>query len=191
MLTMGKIGSYVNYLLQVCAALSLVCGLAPLAVQVISARLRPAAALHLVAAGCLLWGGLQLREARRRPDTLYWPQATPGERESARLAHAYVAQLQGDVLSEDMSFTVTTGKRLYLQPFEFSQQAEQGEWDQRPLLDDVRRGHFVAVVLRFDLAGDPSWHSERFTRQLIDALRESYVPDSVYGDYYIYRPRAS
>jgi hypothetical protein len=188
-LTMGKIGAYVNYLLQLCAAISLVCGLAPLAVNVLAARIRPAGALHAVVAVVLLWGGLQLREARRRPDTLYWAQATAEERDSARQAHARVAHLQGDLLSEDMSFTVTTGKRLYFQPFEFSQQVEQGEWDQGPLLADVRRGHFVAVVLRFDLAGDPSWHGERFTRPLLDALRESYVPDAVYGDYFIYRPR--
>ena len=189
-LTMGKIGSYVNYLLQLCAALSLVCGLAPLAVQTLAQRFRTAAALHVVVAAVLIWGGLQLREARRRPDTLYWPQATSEERENARRAHARIAQLRGDVLSEDMSFTVTTGKRLYLQPFEFSQQAMQGEWDERPLLEDVRRRHFAAVVLRFDLAGDPSWHGERLTPALLDALREAYVPDSVYGDYYIYLPRA-
>ena len=188
-LTMGKIGSNVNYLLQLCAALALACGLAPLAVQLLAARFRPALALHLVVAAVLTFGGLQLHRSRHGPSNPYWHQATPDEREAARQAHSRVARLSGDLLSEDMSFTVTTGKRLYLQPFEFTQQVEQGQWDQRPLLADVRRRHFAAIVLRFDLAGDPSWHGERLNRDLLDALREAYVVDSVYGDYFIYLPR--
>jgi hypothetical protein len=188
-LTMGKIGSNVNYLFQLCAALALACGLVPFVVQHLATRFRPALVLHVVAAAWLAYGGLQLRQARAGEANPYWPQATVEERETARLAHARIAAMSGDVLAEEMTFTVTTGKRLYLQPFEFTQQAEQGEWDQRPLIEAIGRRHFVAAVLRFDLAGDPSWHAERLNREVLDALRAAYVSDSVYGDYYIYTPR--
>ena len=88
-----------------------------------------------------------------------------------------------------MSFTVTSGRRIYLQPFEFSQLALQGVWDQGPLLADVRRGHFRAVVLRFRLEEDPSWRGADQSGPA-GALREHHELDAEFGDYFIYRYRA-
>lgn len=118
----------------------------------------------------------------------YAPLPGPADGEHARAAERYVRAVRGDVLGEEMSFSVTTGKRLYLQPFEFSQLAAQGDWDQGPLLEDVRRGHFAAVVLRFRLGDDPLWRRERVNDALIDSLIEAYRLDAVFGDYYLYRP---
>ncbi len=186
-LTVGKIGAYVNYLFPLCAALALCAGLA--LGELARLHLRPALLWYVpqIAVSLGIVVGVRAMDRRAWPD-LYRVEPAAGALESARQAQEYVARLSGDVFSEDMAFTVTTGKRIYLQPFEFSQLAHQGAWDQRPLLDDVRTGRFVAAVLRFDLAGDPSWHAERLTDELLAALREAYVPAAVYGDYYIYRP---
>ncbi|HEU5314945.1 MAG TPA: hypothetical protein VFX49_02470 [Chloroflexota bacterium] len=195
-LTAGKIGAYVNYLLPAGAAVALGAGLAVASISRAAARWWPAAALHAAASFALTVGAWQLGAAAgvwpgtslRAP---YLSHVSQAQRRSAGLAHEHVARIPGDVLSEDMSFTVTTGRRLYLQPFEFTQLAEQGDWDQRPLLDDVRSMRFGVVVLRFDLSGDPSWHGERLNRPLLDAIREAYVPAAVYGDYFLYVPRPS
>lgn len=120
----------------------------------------------------------------------YSGEPTVDDLESARLASLKVASAPGDILSEDTMFTVTTGKRLYLQPFEFIQLAEKGLWDERPLLQAVRERRFGAVILRFRLSSDPpSWHEERINRPLLEELRANYVTEAEIGSYYIYRPR--
>jgi hypothetical protein len=136
------------------------------------------------------WGAgpavLQQRARDRYP-----PHPSAAEAVAAGEASAAVAATSGDVLGEEMSFSVTTGRRLYLQPFEFSQLAAQGAWDQEPLLAEVRRGAFAVVVLRFRLGDDPLWRRERVNDALIAVLQEAYTLDAVYGDYYLYRPKAA
>jgi hypothetical protein len=243
-LTIGKIGSNVNYLLQLCAALALLAGLAVGQVDRLVLRLargsrlpqqlRPLARLALLGGlGPALWllAGLQqayhvpyfaeagevtLRQPAQLLDRLRWlqwplwrldrwsappddlstywrdwyrPNPGPLEREHARAAGQEVAAHAGDVLSEDMSFTVTSGRRIYVQPFEFTQLAEQGEWDQQPLLDDIRNQRFSIVVLRFPLDGDPSWHAQRVNQPMQEAVARAYRPAAAYGDYFIYVPR--
>ena len=258
-LSIGKIGSNVNYLLQLCAALALLTGLAvallaggggarriqnegvsllpaPSTVRRSSwlAALRRSSFVPIAGSAVLavwLLAGLQqvyhvpyAREPEgvrwREPVTvfrwLHWnrlplwrldpwgrpvaeatgafpqrylPNPSRADWEFARLAHAYLQQVPEDVLGEEMSFTVTTGKRIYLQPFEFTQLAEQGMWDQGPLLADIRRGAFHAVVLRFRLDRDPSWRRQRINQPMIDALRAAYRLETLFGDYYIYVPR--
>lgn len=237
-LTIGKIGSSFNYLLQLCAALALAAGLAigyagSLARRLAHGRwlLVPTVPLAgLVPAVWLLVGLQQAYHVPYAPEgrtvrldpmaqrfdrfgftrqplwrldpwaapprelTTYYRQeyrADPSLEDltSARAAQAYLARLEGDIFSEDMSFTVTDGRRIYIQPFEFTQLAEQGEWDQRPLLDDIRHHRFVAVVLRFRLGTDPSWHAQRYTKEMLAAFAEAYRLDATFGSYFIYRPK--
>jgi hypothetical protein len=253
-LTIGKIGSSFNYLLQLCAALALLGGLAVgqaawlggAAVRALAGRfaerlpkaiaivcILPIALLASAGIGApSLWllAGLQqayhvpyavegssanlrapaplldrLGVTRRRlwridpwaapPADLthYWRNQYRGDptdasATAAQRARDYIARLEGDVLSEDMSFTLTANKRIYVQPFEFTQLAEQGVWDQRPLVEAIRRRHFVAVVLRFRLGDAPGFHAERIDAPLIAALKEAYRLDASYGTYFIYRP---
>jgi hypothetical protein len=126
--------------------------------------------------------------------TRYWriqyrPNPSPGDRTSAQRALEYVARLDGDLLSEDMTGTVTTGKRIYVQPFEFTQLAEQGVWDQQPLLDAIRGQQFAAVLLRFRLGEDPGFHVQRINQPLIAAIADAYRLDATYGSYFLYRPK--
>jgi hypothetical protein len=256
-LTIGKVGSNVNYLLQLWAGLSLAGGLAvgwlesgrwsvvggqtsplhgwlatPLSRGERGNQLRSVvAAAGLVVPALWLLVGLQqlhhvpytLEAGSTRAtgpaaafEVLRWPRLPlwrldpwsqrPGELaggfgrvyqenpsaaqwEHARQTHAYIAALDGDILAEEMSFTVTTGKRIYLQPFEFTQLGEQGAWDRAALLDDIRRRHFVAVVLRFRLGDDPAWRRERLNQPVLDALSAAYRLDAQFGDYYVYTPR--
>jgi hypothetical protein len=239
-LTIGKIGSNVNYLLQACAALGVVVGVTMGAVDTLSSPLQwlgrhvpgqfRALALvgaHAALALWLLVGVQQLyhvphgadvgrpfpRAALERIRVIDWPlwrldpwgARPPGlrerftstyladlsaeERASARRVHEHVSRMPaGDVLSEDMAFTVTTGRRIYVQSFEFTQIAEEGGWSLEPLLEDVRARRFVAVVLRFRLGSDPTWHRERVNNRLIAALSSAYALEAAYGDYFIYRP---
>lgn len=108
---------------------------------------------------------------------------------AAAAVEVRVRDVLGDVLGEEMDFTVTTGKRIYLQPFEFSQLAEQAMWDQGPLLRDIHAARFPLVVLRFALDSDPGWHRERFTVDMLSAIASAYRHDATIGDYFLYVPR--
>jgi hypothetical protein len=134
------------------------------------------------------WGaGPAALEQRARARYPAHPSAADAA--AAAAASAAVGATSGDVLGEEMSFSVTTGRRLYLQPFEFTQLAAQADWDQEPLLAAVRRRDFAVVVLRFRLGDDPLWRRERVNDALLGALQESYALDAVYGDYFLYRPK--
>lgn len=232
-LTIGKIGSNVNYLLQLWAALALMTALGMSEADRLFGRLaRRRWYWRLGSVAPALWLLVGLQQAFHVPFTPaenglrlgghaavwerlrferlplwrldpwaapvdeletyarqhYLPNPSAVEREPARQAHEYIAGLSGDVLGEEMSFTVTTGKRIYLQPFEFTQLAEQGDWDQRPLLEDIRQRRFVAVVLRFRIGTDPAWRRQRINQSMIDALAETYQFAVAYDDYFIYRP---
>lgn len=243
-LTIGKVGSNVNYLLQLCAALALLAGLAVGQVDGLVLRLaarprlprplRPLARLTLLGGlAPALWlliglqqayhvpyiseaGGETLRQPAQMLDGLLWlhwplwrldpwagppgdlathwrgwyrPNPGPLEREHTRRAERDVAAHAGDVLSEDMSFTAASGRRAYLQPFEFTQLAEQGDWDQGPLLEDIRNQRFGIVVLRFPLDGDPSWHAQRINQPMRDAIAQVYRLAATHGDYFLYLPK--
>jgi len=119
----------------------------------------------------------------------YHSLPTATEKAAAAQVERLVRGTPGDVLGEEMSFTVTTGHRIFLQPFEFTQLAEEGRWDQRPLLAAIRSGQFSLVVLRFPAGQDPGWHRERFTPQMLEAIRERYRLQQVIGTYFVYVPK--
>ena len=84
------------------------------------------------------------------------------------------------MIAEDPGLVPTTGKPLWLQPFEFTQMAEAGRWNQEPLLAALRQGEFSFIVLRFDPWNsshrDPegTWAGGRFTDEMVAAMRDSY-----------------
>ena len=149
-----------------------------------SPAVAPTAAAASAAEGCAGPAALEQRARARYP-----AHPSAADAAAAAAASAAVGATAGDVLGEEMSFSVTTGRRLYLQPFEFTQLAAQADWDQEPLLAAVRRRDFAVVVLRFRLGDDPLWRRERVNDALLGALQESYALDAVYGDYFLYRPK--
>jgi hypothetical protein len=121
----------------------------------------------------------------------YMPMPSAQSHEWARRTHEYVAAIPGEVFSEEMSFTVTTGRRVYVEPSSVSQLMAAGLWDPTPLLDDLRRAKFGVVVLRFKIGDDPGYHGHRVGPAMVQAIDQAYALDAVFGDYYLYRPRAA
>ena len=237
-LTIGKIGSNVNYLLQPWAALALMVALAAAQVHQLATAFAATVAARpwlgsLAGAVPAVWLLVGLQQAfhvpyerdgadvrPKSPAAVFarlqwtrWPlwrldpwgvppgelatffprayreDPSAGDLEAARRAHDYVAATPGEVLGEEMSFTVTTGRRIYLQPFEFTQLAEQGAWDQRPLLQDIAQQRFAVVVLRFRLDEDPTWRVQRVNQSMIAALASAYDLAAGFGNYYLYVPK--
>ncbi|MCL4545120.1 MAG: hypothetical protein M1118_11080 [Chloroflexi bacterium] len=97
-----------------------------------------------------------------------------------------VHQAQGDVFDEDMTHLLMAGKRIYIQPFEFSQEAQLGRWNQRPFLDSIAHQQFSLVITREMIT--PILSSSRYTPQMVKAFSRYYCLGHRLPDYYVYTP---
>ncbi len=251
-LTIGKIGSNMNYLLELCAALSLVAGAwvagsqawpcsgadstsgvtapadqnlaelpvahtspakhperkaiarsrrmrsgfqpgphhstTPVIVPTGSAQgasevaFRTALLLALAVQAVLL-----MRYSLRDPvPGLAWRMAQPrGDlAELERIAAGADAPILAD---EFMGMLTLHGKPLYIQPFEVTQLADAGLWDQAPLLADIRARAFPAILIHH-FPGYPVYQ-ERWTPEMLDAILANYAASTFLAETIVYRPR--
>lgn len=177
--TIGKTGSNVNYLFELCAALSLAAG-ALLAWASGAPWLRVALALALAwqVGEMVAWSAVDyaprvLNRVERR-----------GEVERLR---QIVAEAEGPVLADEfMALAPLAGRRLELQPFEFKQLAEAGVWDERALNERIDRREYAAILI-YD---PPDWNSfdERWTGRQQLYILTSYAPAERTADTIVYRP---
>lgn len=188
-LTIGKIGSNVNYLLELSAALSLVAGLAlagnigPWSEQapVIKFAIRNGAVILLtIQMGFLmrntLQGPVQDLKARRIPEArledLLWE----------------VRRIKEPILADEFMGLITLNEKpLYIQPFEMTQLANAGLWDQSPLLESIRAQEFPMILIHHFM-GYPVY-TERWTPEMLDTIFTYYIADGWAGESIIFRPR--
>jgi hypothetical protein len=176
--TIGKVGSNVNYFLEVCAAASLATGLAWAGL-----RLRPVArntlALVLLLQVSVLLGGTRYREHVR------WKL-------QQRPAHERLMELlqstEGTVLADEtLGLLPLAGHAVYFQPFEMTQLARCGVWDPEPFLVELDRRAFALVLI--DKVPWAPVHRTRWTPEMLDRLERGYDVEGVVGQTVIYRPR--
>jgi hypothetical protein len=100
-------------------------------------------------------------------------------------------ELGGDIIVEDPQMALRSGHRLYLEAFPMAALARQGLWNQGGFVSDLASGKFGALVLQFDLElDDASFASkERFTDDMIGAMRAGYYLEKKQGPIYLYRPK--
>ena len=80
------------------------------------------------------------------------------------------------------------GRGIYLQPFEMTQLQRDGRWDQGPLLVSIERREFPAILI-WKPPYAPGVYRERWTRDTLQTIEDSYRPTHEYADTVIYRPR--
>lgn len=186
-LTIGKIGSNVNYFMELCAALSLTAGMAVAWSR--SARSgRPIRWLALPLLLALGWQALHMTAVAERE---YIPRTTSRWEvlDELRALDAAVARVEDPVLADEyMGLLTLQGRRLYLQPFEVTQLAWAGVWDQTDLVAQIRNGEFGAVLIHYFPASEV--YRERWTAEMLAAIEEAYRPVAEYADTRVYRPRA-
>lgn len=180
-LTIGKIGSNMNYLLELCAALSLVAG-AAVAWSRGRSWLRPALLLALALQTALL---MRASLADQVPG-LRWRIAQP--RSDLAELERIVADADAPILADEfMGLLTLQNKPLYIQPFEVTQLARAGLWDQAPLLAAIRDRAFPAVFIHH-FRGYPVYE-ERWTPEMLDAILTSYAAAAFRAETIVYRPR--
>jgi hypothetical protein len=142
-LTVAKVGSYINYFLDLCAACSLAVGAS-------ISWLRPYR--RLTAVFLLLLAVQIVRMAE--PNALY-------DHLSARLKRApeygrlmtLVRAADGPVLADEpMALLPLLGRTIDFQPFAMTQLADARRWDDAPFIDRLNRQQFDLILLRMSAA---------------------------------------
>ena len=175
--TIGKIGSNVNYLLELCAAVGLAAGTAVAWSRTHLSFYSLRAVLFLLLAfgmGRMVRTTLQdftgdLRERRAAANQL-------------SQLEAFVAETPGPILADEyMGMLTLQGRPLVIQPFEVTQLALAGKWDQNILLDQINNKEFASIILF-----DRPWLKERWTPEMLAAINKSYRLSEIVADNKIY-----
>lgn len=175
--TIGKIGSNVNYLLELCAALSLSAG-------AVVAWSRAHLSIHSLRAALLILMAFAVGKMLHTTLEDYTWDLRERRAARAELSHleAFVAETTGPVLVDEyMGMLTLQGRPLVIQPFEVTQLAWAGKWDQAPLLDSIEKGEFASIIIY-----DRPWAAERWTEEMLAAINRSYTLADVVADNKVY-----
>lgn len=176
--TIGKVGSNVNYLIELGAGVSLALG-------ALLAWVRARPAIHAVLA-VLLAADLALMALASPYRTVTHVRLK--QRDEARRLLAVVHQAPGVVLAdEDMGLLPLDARAIAIQPFEMSQLARAGRWDQRPFLDALERQAYAAILI-YRVPG-LTLERQRWTDEMLGVIDRRYVFEQRIGLTEIYRPR--
>jgi hypothetical protein len=176
----GKVGSDVNYLLELSAALGLATG-ALIAWQ----RKRPR--LRIVLVALLAVQVLALAQSSRVPSGLQ--DYVIEQRDEVAQLSRMVANANGPVLTDDyMGLLPQQGRRIYFQPFEMTQLTRDGDWNQRPILKDIDEVRFPMIMI-----WSPPFAREikrdRWTPRMLEEIHDNYERTDRAADMVIYHPR--
>ncbi|MFW5714096.1 MAG: hypothetical protein ACOCYU_05440, partial [Brevefilum sp.] len=95
---------------------------------------------------------------------------------------------QGPVLADEyMAMLPMNRIPLYIQPFEMTQLATGGHWDQNPLIYAIQEQEFPLILIhhfQFD-----SVYLERWTTTMLDAIFDAYVAADIRANSLLYEPK--
>jgi hypothetical protein len=195
-LTIGKIGSNINYLLELSAAMCLIIGLVlswdnePLREETkgtsstILDRWLP-----LINAGCTILVALQvggfIQYSLSEPvETLKW-RIKPTKQ--LTYLNWYVSTKDEPVLVDEfMGLLVTQNRPIEFQPFEMTQLANASIWDQSEFVKSIELQQPSTILLHHFL-GYPVY-TERWTPEMLKAISENYIVTTLAADTLIFDP---
>lgn len=193
-LTVGKIGSNVNYLLELCAAMSMAAGIVFSWVRqkdkTVLRWLNNETALRLASALVMLLVIAQMR-SMLVIDLLYKVQEVKWRVEAVDVLDDFSTSIRRDdgqiLVDEYMALLPQNGKALYIQPFEFSQMAKDGLWDQTNFVKQIENQEFSQIILH---QYDYPVYRERWTPEMLDAIMANYAARDNYADSIVFTPLA-
>jgi hypothetical protein len=81
-----------------------------------------------------------------------------------------------------MGMLTLQGRPLIIQPFEVTQLAWAGKWDQTPLIDSINNKDYAAIIIY-----DKPWAHERWTQEMFDAIDHSYILTDIIAGNKVYK----
>ncbi|HEY3343045.1 MAG TPA: glycosyltransferase family 39 protein, partial [Anaerolineae bacterium] len=156
--TIGKVGSNVNYLFELMVAFCLAVG------EVIAltrtykwARTLVFAAVTLQVYALVNWSLAVI------------PHETPILTAQREELYKMVQTTPGTVLADEaLGMIPLSGRELYIQPFAQKQLADAALWDQQPFINAIRRDEFSVILLY------KHQRAERWTNEMLSAIQSSY-----------------
>ncbi|MCD4738977.1 MAG: hypothetical protein K8R89_06930, partial [Anaerolineae bacterium] len=132
-------------------------------------------------------GGLMQQTLMHPVTELKWRvKAEKNQRELETL----VREHPGPVLADEyMGLLTLQGRPLYIQPFEMTQLAHAGRWDQSALLADIRAQKFSLIMIHHFPQAEV--HKTRWTPEMLDTLKDHYALTHSRADTLVYQPRGA
>jgi 4-amino-4-deoxy-L-arabinose transferase-like glycosyltransferase len=177
-LTISKVGSDVNYLFELIAALCLAAG-------VFIALVKAAPLVQMLA--LLLLAG-QVVVMSRLTETQYAPLIAgriANRAEADMLYDAIVNETRPILADEAMGMLVLAGKPILFQPFEMSQLALTGMWDQAAFLERMD-GDAYPVILMYNPVANPRLRFERWTPEMLAIINDRYRAAAQRAETFVY-----
>jgi hypothetical protein len=112
---------------------------------------------------------------------------TPGSTEwdIGEIITAQVKAEEGPILSEDPGYLVMSGKQIVFQPYQYTQLAQVGKWNDSEIVDMVINKTFSLIILSSDSV---ERQSNYFTPKIITAIKTNYTVRRIVGNYYLLEP---
>jgi len=109
---------------------------------------------------------------------------------AAERIYPLLTEGSGPILSQQGSFPLFSRGEIYIQLFHFTAMSRVGLWDQRLLLKEIEDHTFSWVITEFPIEDSitNSDDQERFTPEMVEALRRNYRRRETIYPYYLYRP---
>jgi hypothetical protein len=180
-LTIGKVGSNVNYFLELTAALSLIGGAMIVWSGKHAWRFTLVILLLSVQMGMLMKSTMNVQVdwilTSRRAD---FP--------ALQRLEQVVLDLKDPIPGDEYMGMLTMNRRpLYIQPFEVSQMANDGLWDQEPFLEDIRNQEFEGILIHH--FGPWPVHRERWTPEMLAEIEMNYRPTKTLAGTVVFLPQ--
>jgi hypothetical protein len=182
-LTIGKIGSNINYFLELAAALSLVGGAMVAWSRNHAWRFTLVTLLLTIQLGMLMESTMNVQVdwilTSRRSDIA-----------ALQTLEQLILDLNDPIPADEYMGLLTMNDRpLYIQPFEVSQMANDGMWDQEPFLEDIRNQVFEGILIHH--FGTFPVHRERWTPAMLTEIEQHYRPTKTLAGTVVFLPQRS
>ena len=179
-LTIGKIGSNANYLLELSAAISLATGMVIAWSR--DHRWLRAALLVLLA---LQSGHFMESTLNEYVGALNDRRQLVGDLDKLE---RIVKVADGPVLGDEfMGMISLQDRQLYIQPFEVTQLANVGLWDQAALIRSIHSQEFPVILIHH--FADWPVYKERWTPEMLTSIMQNYSPSEFLAETIVYRPK--
>ncbi|MCX6032330.1 MAG: glycosyltransferase family 39 protein [Chloroflexi bacterium] len=178
-LTVGKVGSNVNYFLDLLAALALWAGTS----LTWGKRNRFAVGLAGLLLAQLIWASIGDVISLNSSVNAQWQHVDESQ---ALYAEIVAAAATGPVLADDtMDMVVLAGQPLYLQPFEYAQLYRAGLWDPSALVTAIEGRQFPLIIT---VNPGTALNRERWPAPIMAAIEDHYTVERTFRNSTLYRP---
>lgn len=186
-LTIGKIGSNVNYFLEFAAGMSLIIGFGM--TVLFRKRAHPVMrGLIIVFTMLISWQGIRMIRFVQQESRVLLDNRLEAFEEIELLATMVRQHNDRPILADEyMGLILLSGQDLYLQPFEVTQLSNASLFDQNKLINQIDNETFSLILLQ-----EGSWWSyvvqERWTSEMLDAIRLNYRMIAQLEETNVYKP---